>query len=51
MSEPYFNLTSFLTSLSQEELIVYERTKRFLKLEKKLFNNILKQPKIKLFFL
>jgi hypothetical protein len=50
MSEHYFNLTSFLTSLSQEELLVYERTKRFLKLEKKLFNTILTQPKIKLVF-
>jgi|LakMenEpi03Aug12_release.lakeMendotaPanAssembly.Ray.scaffolds.fasta_scaffold269386_2 hypothetical protein len=50
MSEPYFNLTSFLTSLSQEELLVYERTKRFLKLEKKLFNTILTQPKVELIF-
>jgi hypothetical protein len=50
MSEHYFNLTSFLTSLSQEELIVYERTKRFLKLEKKLFNTILTQPKVALIF-
>lgn len=50
MSEHYFNLTSFLTSLSQEELIVYERTKRFLKLEKKLFNTILTQPKVELIF-
>jgi hypothetical protein len=50
MSEYYFNLTSFLTSLSQEELIVYERTKRFLKLEKKLFNTILTQPKVALIF-
>jgi hypothetical protein len=50
MSKPYFNLTSFLTSLSQEELIVYECTKRFLKLEKKLFNTILTQPKVALIF-
>ena len=50
MSEHYFNLTSFLTSLSQEELLVYERTKRFLKLEKKLFNTILTQPKVELIF-
>jgi hypothetical protein len=50
MSEYYFNLTSFLTSLSQEELLVYERTKRFLKLEKKLFNTILTQPKVELIF-
>jgi hypothetical protein len=36
--------------LSQEELEVYESVRRFLKLEKKLFNVILTQPKIKLVF-
>jgi hypothetical protein len=49
MTNP-LNLNSFIASLSQEELEVYESVRRFLKLEKKLFNVILTQPKIKLVF-
>jgi hypothetical protein len=49
MTNP-LNLNSFIASLSQEELEIYESVRRFLKLEKKLFNVILTQPKIKLVF-
>jgi hypothetical protein len=49
MTNP-LNLNSFIVSLSQEELEIYESVRRFLKLEKKLFNVILTQPKIKLVF-
>lgn len=50
MSEFFYNTSSILVLLSQEELDVYERIKRFLKLEKKLFNALLTQPKVKLIF-
>ena len=49
MTNP-LNLNSFIASLSQEELEVYESVRRFLKLEKKLFNTILTQPKVVLIF-
>jgi hypothetical protein len=49
MSES-FSIILFLNSLNQEEIKDYESVKRFLKLEKKLFNAILTQPKVKIIF-
>ena len=50
MSESFYNTTSILEFLTQEKLEIYERIKRFLKLEKKLFNVLLNQPKVKVVF-
>jgi hypothetical protein len=49
MSES-FSIILFLNSLNQEEIKDYESVKRFLKLEKKLFNAILTKPKVKIIF-